>query len=241
MVEAGSFTITPAVAEDAAFIAKATLLAERAHVSVGMWDVYFKGESEETMLKCLEECAATVEESHLHFRHFLLARSKKDGRAVSTCSSYVAPTSVIRTFDCLKDVTFRLIQWNEKRCKMARNSVEFLCCPEPWPALDIYSGSCFLETMYTESSFRGQGVASALLQRHIDKNREAGAARAFLMCAIGNEGALRMYNRLQLLQVGRHCHSDTPHLLGVEGFYVLVREFPENSAKHKSDGVLVLP
>jgi hypothetical protein len=61
--------ITSATSDDCGFIARASMAAERAHLQVGIWDVFFSGCDDDTKLLCLSSCSETCEESHLHWKH----------------------------------------------------------------------------------------------------------------------------------------------------------------------------
>jgi ribosomal protein S18 acetylase RimI-like enzyme len=217
--------ITAATAEDCTFIARATLYAERAHLDVGIWDVFFAGEDDEAKLRCLASCAETVEQSHLHWQHFLIARSTEDGRQAGSCSRYMAPVSADATYHGLKEVARRLLSWSDAQHEAACRRLSFLTDAASWPDLPIFEGSCYLETVFTEADFRGQGVASALLSRCMADGAQMGASRCFLLAAIGNDGAIRIYSRGGLQRVGQLLHADCQSALGVAGFDIMVMEF----------------
>ena len=218
-------TIAAATAEDCAFIARATLYAERAHLDVGIWDLFFEDEDDETKLRCLASCAETAEQSHLHWRHFLVARSAEDGKPVGSCSRYMAPVSADATYLALKEVTRQLLGWSDDQHLAACGRLSFLTDSANWPDLPIYEGSCFLETVFTESSCRGRGVASVLLDKCMRDGDRMGASRCFLLAAIGNNGALRVYNRSGLKQVAQLLHADCQSSLGLPGFDIMVMEY----------------
>ena len=220
--------ITPATANDVDFIARATMGAERAHLNIGIWDVFFAGCDDNTKLECLASCSTIYEESHLHWKHFLIARSslQEDGHPIGSCSRYLTPPiSANNTYVALKEITARILQWNEKEYDKALARINFMRDPSGWPNLSIYQGSCFLETVYTEASHRGQGVASALLQQCMEDGKQMGAKRCLLLAAIGNDGALRVYTKLGLKVVGQHLHPETVAALGLPGFDIMVKDF----------------
>lgn len=224
-------TIHPATAEDCAFIARATLYAERAHLDVGIWDVFFAGEDDEAKLRCLAQCAATVEASHLHWRHFLIARSDDaGGRAMGSCSRYVAPVSAEATYRGLGEVAGRLLGWSAAQQEAASRRLGFMTDAAAWPDLPIYDGSCFLETVFTEADCRGRGVASALVSRCIADGQRMGAPRCFLLAAIGNDGAIRVYRKAGLATVGQLLHAECQSVLGVPGFDIMVVEFTRDKS-----------
>jgi GNAT superfamily N-acetyltransferase len=174
-------------------------------LEVGIWDVFFQGEDDPTKLRCLASCAETVELSHLHWRHFLIARSLPELEEeadkpvvtvpVGSCSRYMSPVSADATYDGLKEVARRLLNWTDDQHREACERLNFLRDEASWPDLPIFQGTCFLETVFTEASHRGRGVASGLIRRCIEDGRQMGAARCFLLAAIGNNGATRVYHK----------------------------------------------
>ena len=226
-----AITITAATVEDCAFIARSTLHAERAHLDVGIWDVFFVGEDDETKLRCLAACAETLAQSHLHWRHFLIARSTEDGRQAGSCSRYMAPVSAEVTYQGLKGVAHTLLGWSDAQHEAACQRLNFLTDASSWPDLPIYEGSCYLETVFTDGDFRGRGVASDLVAQCIKDAQQMNALRCFLIVAIGNESATRIYKKAGLRQVGQLLHADCQSTLGLPGFDIMVAEITE-SAKH---------
>jgi hypothetical protein len=95
-----------------------------------------------------------------------------------------------------------------------------------------------LETVFTEASHRGKGIASALLKRCIEDGEYMGAARCFLLVAIGNDGALRVYNKLGLKTVAQLLHPDCQAALGLPGFNILVRDFPKGGTVDTDGGTV---
>lgn len=222
-----------ATAKDCDFIARATMGAERAHLDTGIWDVYFAGYSVEDKLRCLSACSASCEMSHLHYKHFIIAEMENDAMTgmnnpVGSCSRYMDPVSARVTYDVgLKEVVTRLLNWSEKQHEEACARLNFLRDLANWPDLpaNIFSGTCFIETVYTEAASRGKGVASCLLKRCIDDGKTMGAARCFLLAAIGNTKAINVYSREGFNSIAQLVHDDCQHALGVPGFDIMVQEF----------------
>ena len=95
------------------------------------------------------------------------------------------------------------------------------------PGQPIYEGTWWLETVFTEEGHRGKGVATALLRACMDEGRAHSITtggtppRAGILCAIGNDIALRVYRKLGLSEVGRMVHGDCQGILQCPGFHIL--------------------
>jgi len=94
-----------------------------------------------------------------------------------------------------------------------------------WPDLPIYDRTWWIETVYTQESYRGKGIAEALLKRCIQEGQARGVSRTGLLCAIGNDGAKRLYHRCGLKEVGHFRHSGCGPALHVPGFHILCKSF----------------
>jgi hypothetical protein len=222
-IQSSEFSIDYATKDDCEFIAKATIYAERALLGVGMWDVFFEGHEEYSISKCLTLCSSTVENSHLNWRNFIIARY--NGVPVASCSRYMKPFSVIATYDGLKDITTTLLNWEDKEYDAACDRLDFLRDESSWPDLPIYEGTCFIETVFTEILHRKKGIASMLMRRCISDGENMGAARCFLLAAIGNDKAIRIYNNVGLTKVAQLIHPKCQRLLKLPGFEIMTREF----------------
>jgi ribosomal protein S18 acetylase RimI-like enzyme len=64
-----------------------------------------------------------------------------------------------------------------------------------------------LSHFYLAPFARGRGVAGRLLRRTEEKLEASGVGEAFLLCAHGNERALRFYDRMGWHDTGRFVHA----------------------------------
>ena len=230
----GGFTIGTARAEHAAFIATATLLAERANLGKGMWDTFFDigGLSTEAQaLTCLEALVGAVERfpyNHLAYTNFFLAYDAA-GLPVGSCSCYAEPTGIPKTWKALKVLSQEVLGWTKEQFQTGFMRLACMREDGAWPDLDIYNKTIWLETVYTAPSARRQGVSRALLRHCMEHGcslLDGSPARVNILCAIGNDPALYLYKSMGLLHVGQFTHADALSCFNSPGFDVLSLGYP---------------
>ena len=67
---------------------------------------------------------------------------------------------------------------------------------------DLYhaAGSCYVEELVVDPSWRGQGIGGALLDEVLDRAAEAGCAEVSLSVMPDNAGAIRLYRQHGLVE-----------------------------------------
>jgi RimJ/RimL family protein N-acetyltransferase len=73
----------------------------------------------------------------------------------------------------------------------------------------------FIYTVYVDQAFRGLGLATGMVEAAIAAGRDAGLRFVTLTCAVGNDGARRIYERL-----GFRTFGIEPRGLLVDGAFV---------------------
>ena len=235
--------ISRATAEDTSFLAKATLLvmlyverefmctkiiqvqAERAHTGRGVWDAVLgeNGMIVDGAMQCLEEVIRNCEAAHIHYHHFLVARTA-DGTPVASCSAYPYPDyDISKTYKCLESVVLNILGWSEEKYKQQLSKLDFL--KEVFPDDLPWNGSWFLETIFTEPDYRGRGLSGRLVKECLDEGRKRGMARSLLIAAEGNSKALRVYLKQGYEVVGQAYAEEAVAVLGCRGFEIMKLEF----------------
>ncbi len=191
-METDDFIVVDAVADDANFLGRASFLAERAHTGIGIWDVVFPERTEEVLAHaCLNDT-----NSHLHFTNFKTLKNKFTGINVGAACGFLYDNfSVTKSMPGLTRAMMELgIVSSEDEGKERWARINFLdsCFPEEFN----YKGAWVLECVFVESYYRGQGLAVVLLSSILECGKKQGLSRAWLVCAIGNHSALRMYQKL---------------------------------------------
>ena len=227
--------VSCATIDDCAFIAQGTLNAERGHLNYGMWDFMFNGGitsdnkiSDEMIMKCLQKSVETIESSILFYKNFFIARSTTTGESVGTLSVWNSPVSLHSTIDSMKDIMQSILGWNEEQYNESKKRLNFLLDASGWKDVpeEIFDNTLYIETMYVCRSHRGQNIASSLLDVCINeaKKPKYDASRIFLMCAVGNDKAKKLYEKHGLSVVAYHNHADTYEALGISGFHIMTMD-----------------
>ena len=220
-----ALTVDRATASDAAFIAKATLLAERAHTGKGIWDAVLgdNGVILEGGMACLEDVVESCPTAHIYFGNFFIIRSE-DGKPVASCSCYPSPDyGLTTTFEALKPIVAKHLGWKAEEFQQHIAKLDFMnsAFPDDIP----WDKSWFLETIYTEPEYRQRGLSSQLISRCIEEGKKYGAPRCLLIPAIGNDGAKRVYLNQGFVTIGEAKAPEAFDLLGCPGFEIMKLDF----------------
>ena len=195
----GSVTIRKADASDAPFLARGILESDRGHVGVGTWD-FVLPMSDAERLDVLEAVVVAPERTYLHWSTFLVAET--DGAVVGCVASHVPDDF---HDDDLRRECLRVLEpkgWDEDR--LAR-------CFEGARGRDYFgirttpSDAPRIEWVFTDPSFRGRGVSSALIADHL-----ASAAEAdwYVGTYIGNTPAIATYEKVGFKVFAEWRHAD---------------------------------
>jgi ribosomal protein S18 acetylase RimI-like enzyme len=182
--------VRDAGAGDAEFLAQVSLLASRAHVGWGMYDVVL-GLPDDELLRYLEQLTATRAEFFHHFRRRLVG--EVDGEAAGAIAGFVNDEASRNAFvpallevfggDGLESIAERRAPW--------------LTC-----AIDPPEGAWVIELVATLPAFRGKGLSAALLDASLERGRAAGCREAVITYEIGNEPAAAAYRKAGFRFVG---------------------------------------
>lgn len=178
--------VRPAEARDAPLVAETILLASRSHVARGAWDLCFPG-TEPQRLAHLQAFARSERRSFFHWEVCLVGES--DGvPGAALCA--VVPQE-IGSFDPTPTIVAELTRagWTAADlAAMDRRLAPFLTC-----VFDAAPDVLMVENVATLAAFRRRGLIRALLERALQRGRDAGCRCAQLTILIGNQAAQRAY------------------------------------------------
>jgi translation initiation factor 4G len=182
--------IVEATPAHAPFLAWVMLTAARSHLSVGMWDMWMKGD-EAKALAFLEALATTPHAHWAHHSIFIVA--EVDGIPAAALSGYVhderPPTTA---FEALPDVVRRLgLDHDALMQDFVTTGAASIANVGPAHVPDAW----VVEHVATAPAFRRQGHTDRLLQAIFDKGRERGATVADIGVLIDNDSAQRAYEK----------------------------------------------
>jgi ribosomal protein S18 acetylase RimI-like enzyme len=180
-----SLTIRPASTEDAGFIARNILAAQRGPQPRGWFDIAL-GWDEPQCLAFVERLAVTRQKSWWHVSEFIIA--EVDGTpAAALCAMPAAGTgAAART--AIAEVAGETGMSEAELAAMFRRGAYIANC---W--VQGGDGDWLVEHVATLPAHRGRGVVSALIKHAIAAGKAAGFERASISFLIGNEPAERCY------------------------------------------------
>jgi len=175
--------------EDASFLAQAFLLAGRAYVKKGIWEVVLGG-TEEECINFLHHIAITQIPHLFHYSCYLIAED--DGsHPIGSLGGYdpkiygyqdlqQAIPEVVRKLKLPTQVTNTL---EERAAKI------LVCLPKE------IAGAWVIDSVAILPAHRGKGVAGKLLTRILAIGKHQGYAKAQVNMYIGNDPALNLYRK----------------------------------------------
>ena len=175
--------------EDSLFLAKAILVAGRAHVNKGIWEVILGG-TEEECESFLHHISITQIPHLFHYSFFLIA--EEDG--VGPIGSLGGYNPRIAGYQALQQAIPEVVQKLNLPAQASKDSKErssriLACLPEE------IDGAWVIDSVATLPEHRGKGVAKNLLNKILEKGRTLGHQKAQVNMYIGNEPALSLYRK----------------------------------------------
>ena len=174
---------------DASFLAKAILIAGRAHVKKGIWEVILGGTEEEC--EGFLHHLSTTQIPHLfHYSFYLIA--EEDGIGPIGCLGGYDPK--LSGYHALQQAIPEVIKKLNLPTQASTNSEEsspriLACLPKE------IEGAWVIDSVATLSGHRGKGVAEKLVNQILKKGGNQGYSKAQVNMYIGNEPALNLYRK----------------------------------------------
>jgi len=180
-----AFTIRRARIDDAKFVARVILSAQRGHVSRGWFDIALDW-PEPQCLAFVERIATARNQSWWHVEHFILA--EVEGEPAAALCAMPAAGTVSAGRSAIMEVAERLGMNASETAAIFRRGAYAAGC---W----IQGGETdwLIEHVASLPRYRGRGLVQALIDRALSTGRSAGFARASISFLIGNEAAQRCY------------------------------------------------
>jgi ribosomal protein S18 acetylase RimI-like enzyme len=177
-------------AGDAAFLAKSLLIAGRAHVSRGIWEIVL-GTSEKECLHFLEHIVATEIPHLFHYSCYLIAETS-DSTPVGSLGGYDPKKLGYHALQqALPGVYKKLNLPGQDPQKANDRAAKILAClPKE------IDNAWVIDSVATASEYRGRGVAERLLHAIMDEGRKQGYSMTQVNMYVGNEPALQLYKKL---------------------------------------------
>jgi len=183
--------------EDAPFVAWVIQEAARSHLPKGVWDLAFPGD-EAQRLQVLEILAST---DCIHFCHFSRFRVLEvDAEPVAALSAYENAAHGTKSLELAMLETFGKLGWTPK---------EMVALGERIKAFDTTGypnadGLWIVEWVATRPTFRGRGLIRRLLDEILQIGRNEGFTRSQIGYMLGNDPAVRAYEKVGFEWVEDH-------------------------------------
>lgn len=247
----GGYSLERAKASDADFLGLACVSSERAHIGRGIWDIVFGDDSKAPdepspfPQRVLTRVVADPEATAMPYHHsrFLVIRRASDGAPVASACAYASVGGVSLFSEASRAALTRAAvalseedakapgdgaaaEWTAEKCEEAYPRLKFVA--ESFPGVAAadgspipYDGAWMIEAVYTLAEERGKGLAAAVTKGALDAGKEAGCPNCIINTHLGNDGAVRVYERLGFSFVADGDSDACEAKLGVRGFKVL--------------------
>jgi len=216
-----SITIRRATEPDARFLAKGIIMAGRAHVRRGIWEVILGGREDEC-LDFLRLLAVTGKPHLFHHTRYMIA--EVDGKPAGIAGGYDPVSQGQEAMrQALPEVMERLgrapggLQPSEQTMKVLS------CIPE-----DI-EGAWVIDSVAVLPEYRRLGLARRLLGAIIDEGRARGFRKAQVCMYIGNTSAQALYVSMGFTVNAEKRCPDFEAEIGSPGMLSLVQDLTTES------------
>jgi ribosomal protein S18 acetylase RimI-like enzyme len=173
----------------ASFLAKAILIAGRAHVKRGIWEVILGGTEEET-IGFLHHLAVTQIPHLFHYSYYLIAEEDSSNPIGSlggydpAIAGYPALQQAIPEVLRKLNLPAKTFADSESRAKKI-----LACLPKE------IQGAWVIDSVATLPEHRRKGISEKLVSAILAKGKRQGHAKAQVNMYIGNEPALKLYRK----------------------------------------------
>jgi ribosomal protein S18 acetylase RimI-like enzyme len=200
-------TIRPARIEDAGFVARNILAAQRGPLPRGWFDIALNLPEAEC-LAFMERLAVAGRQSWWHVSHFIIAELEGEP-AAALCAMPAAGTRLAAR-SAIEEVAGQT--GLDASAIMRRGGYAADC----W--VQGGDGDWLLEHVATLPAYRGRGLVQALIDRALKAGKSAGFARASISFLIGNEPAERCYAKAGFVFAEEKRDGAFEALTGAPGF-----------------------
>ena len=205
-----AFTIRRARPEDAKFIARTILSAQRGHVSRGWFDIALDW-PEPRCLAFVERIATAQRQSWWHVSQFIIA--EVEGEPAAALCAMPAAGTVGAARSAIEEVADETgLNASELAAIFRRGAYAAGC----W--VQGGEGDWLVEHVASLPSHRGRGLVQALIDRALAAGRAAGFERASISFLIGNEPAERCYAKAGFAFAEEKRDLAFEALIGAPGF-----------------------
>jgi ribosomal protein S18 acetylase RimI-like enzyme len=203
-------TIRRAQADDAIFIARTILSAQRGHVSRGWFDIALDW-PEPRCLAFVERIATAQNQSWWHVSQFLVA--EVEGELAAALCAMPAAGTVSAGRSAITEVAERSGLGAAETAAIFRRGAYAAGC---W--VQGGEGDWLIEHVASLPMYRGRGLVQALIDHALLAGKSAGFAQASISFLIGNEAAQRCYAKAGFVFAEEKRDFDFEAITNAAGF-----------------------
>jgi hypothetical protein len=217
--------------EDSDFVTKALILAERANTGSGVFDIMLLGASMEEMQRCLHKVVYDgPSDAHINRKNYLVVRSRLSPEGlplsnpipVACVCVYGDECSVDASFVALGKASESELGWSDEKFQSNRDQISFL--KTHWPDAP-FEGSWWLESVFTETAWRGKGIQNMLISMCVKLGRDRKMPRAMLVVYTTNAKAISVYSKAGYREIGKLKSDQCQRILLTPGLDVMMQEY----------------
>ena len=208
-------SIRKARAEDADFLAGTILMAGRAQVQKGIWEVILGGSDEEN--RAFLRVITVTGRPHL-FHYSLYHIAELNGTRAAALGGYDPRTAGYPALREAMPEAFRLSRRGPLDSAARERMGRVLpCVPES------LAGAWIIDSVATLPEYRGLGLAGRLLDSILEQGRELGFRLAQLSIYLGNTPAQRLYEKHGFRIIDENRCPDFEREIGSPGLARMTR------------------
>ena len=209
--------IRHATPQDAAILAKIILLAGRAHVKKGIWEVVLNDTAEECEV-FLRHLLITVKPHLFHYSCYLIAEVAGIG-PVGGLGGYDPRVSGYQALQQVIPEVYEKLSLSKQALRDAqeRASRILACLPEE------IDGAWTIDSVAVIPEHREKGAAEMLLHKILEKGKRKGYLKAQVNMYIGNEPALNLYNKFDFKIIEENRDTYFEENIGAPGMLSLIK------------------
>ena len=210
--------IRRASSEDAPLLAKAILIAGRAHVKKGIWEIVLGG-TEKECISFLHHITITQIPHLFHYSCYLIAE-EDGGTPIGSLGGYNPRTS---GYEALSQAISEVVKKSNLEAHFLKDSEErsskiLACIPKS------IEGAWVIDSVAIFPEHRGKGAAGKLLSEILEKGKTQGHSQAQVSMYIGNEPALKLYQKFGFKIIEEIRDKYFEKNIGSPGMLSLVKE-----------------
>ena len=210
-----NISIRNACTEDAPFLARSILIAGRAHVKKGIWEVVL-GLPEEQCLRFLQNITITGPPHLFHYSCYFIAETS-DNTPAGSLGGYNPKLMGYQALQQAIPIVYKKMQLPEQTYRKANERAARImaCLPQE------IDNAWVIDSVATLPAYRSRSIAESLLQKALAEGKKQGYKLSQVNMYIGNEPALRLYQKMgfAIIEEKRDTyfeeHSGSPGMLSL--------------------------